>query len=74
MTGAWELETRVAEFALKFGIGAVPRPAHWSGFRVLPEAIEFWRDRPFRLHERLVYRPKGPPGAVTAWTLERLFP
>ena len=51
-----------------------PRPPHWSGFRVLPRVIEFWRDRPFRLHERMVYHAEGEPGAVTGWTVERLFP
>ena len=74
LEGRWELERRVAEFALKFGIGAVPRPSHWSGFRVLPRVIEFWRDRPFRLHERMVYHAEGEPGAGGGWRVERLFP
>ncbi|MGE5501342.1 MAG: pyridoxamine 5'-phosphate oxidase [Ignavibacteriales bacterium] len=63
------LEKRVAEFGLKFGIGKVPRPPHWSGYRVKPLSIEFWRDRPFRLHERLVFQRVG-----TNWKTSRLFP
>ena len=63
------LEKRVAEMGLKFGLGKVPRPPHWSGYRVIPQVIEFWRDRPFRLHERLVYQRDGE-----AWGTLRLFP
>jgi pyridoxamine 5'-phosphate oxidase len=65
------LERRVAEYALRFGVKAIPRPPHWSGYRVLPLAIEFWRDRPFRLHERLAYARPEPVGA---WTVHRLYP
>lgn len=63
------LEKKIAEIGLKFGIGKVSRPPHWSGFRLAPESIEFWRDRPFRLHERLVFHK-----AAGGWTTERLFP
>lgn len=69
MEGMFVLERRVAEFTAKFGIGEVPRPAHWSGFRVVPDAIEFWSDGKFRLHERILYHRAGD-----AWTTERLFP
>lgn len=62
-------EKKIAEFGLKFGLGKVPRPPHWSGFRVVPQVIEFWRDRPFRLHERLVFER-----ADGGWTTHRLFP
>jgi pyridoxamine 5'-phosphate oxidase len=67
------LEKRVAEMGLKFGLGKVPRPPHWSGYRVVPTAIEFWRDRPFRLHERLVFDRPGK-GTGGGWTTKRLFP
>jgi pyridoxamine 5'-phosphate oxidase len=63
------LEKRIGEVGLKFGLGKVTRPPHWSGFRIRPEAIEFWRNRPFRLHERLVFERAGK-----GWTTHRLYP
>ncbi len=63
------LEKRVAEFGLKFGLGKVARPPHWGGFRLTPVSIEYWRDRPFRLHERLLYEK-----AEAGWTHRRLYP
>ena len=65
------LEKAVARFGLKFGLGQPPRPPHWSGFRLEPVAIEFWRSRRFRLHDRLAFR-RDAPGA--RWTSERLYP
>ncbi|WP_424812852.1 pyridoxamine 5'-phosphate oxidase [Roseococcus sp. YIM B11640] len=70
LEGRWALEKAVAEYTLKFGIGEIPRPPHWSGFRLLPDRIEFWRDMPFRLHERRVFHPDGDG----AWREEALFP
>lgn len=65
------LEKRVAQYGLKFGLGKVPRPPHWKGYRVRPMSLEFWRDRPFRLHERLVFS-RGELDA--AWETARLYP
>jgi pyridoxamine 5'-phosphate oxidase len=65
------LEASLASFTAKFGDGPVPRPPHWSGFRVNPGEIEFWHDRPFRLHERLTFR-KADAGAP--WKATQLFP
>jgi pyridoxamine 5'-phosphate oxidase len=73
LEGRWELEKRIAEYTAKFGVGSVPRPEHWSGFRVVPRRIEFWQDKPFRLHERTVYL-RASEGGEGSWAVERLFP
>ncbi|AXS39602.1 pyridoxamine 5'-phosphate oxidase [Breoghania sp. L-A4] len=65
------LEKQVAKYTAKFGIGDIPRPAHWSGFRLVPLAIEFWQDRPFRLHDRIRFTRDH---AGDAWRTERLYP
>jgi pyridoxamine 5'-phosphate oxidase len=65
------LEKRVAEYTARFHIGEIPRPPYWSGFRMRPIEIEFWRSGQFRLHDRLVYRR---PSVEAPWTTERLYP
>ena len=64
-----ELEARVRETEARFAGRAVPRPPNWSGFRVVPERIEFWHGRAYRLHERVLYERDGD-----AWRTRRLFP
>jgi pyridoxamine 5'-phosphate oxidase len=65
----FHLERRVAEVTARYLVGSIPRPPHWSGFRLRPEQIEFWQDKPFRLHDRLVFRREREE-----WTTVRLFP
>lgn len=69
MEGRFRLEARMAKYTAKFHVGTVPRPDFWSGFRVVPERIEFWREQPFRLHDRVVYHRDGG-----GWTRQRLYP
>lgn len=69
MSAPGDLDTRVAEMEGRFAGGAVPRPPHWSGFRIVPRVIEFWKGMPSRLHVRDVYRR-----TANGWTLERLYP
>jgi pyridoxamine 5'-phosphate oxidase len=65
------LEKRVAEYGARYLIGTVPRPPHWSGFRLQPLLIEYWQDQPFRLHDRLEYRRASPD---QPWTTRTLYP
>ncbi|MFT4076158.1 MAG: pyridoxamine 5'-phosphate oxidase [Asticcacaulis sp.] len=65
------LEKKVAEYGLKFGLGKIERPSYWTGFRVAPLSIEFWRDKPFRLHDRLQFRRDTLSGG---WTQSKLYP
>ena len=69
LEGRWALEKAVAEYTVKFGVGEIPRPSFWSGFRLLPSRIEFWRNMTFRLHERRVFHRDGE-----GWRTEMLYP
>jgi pyridoxamine 5'-phosphate oxidase len=64
-------EKAIALYATKYAIGRVPRPPRWSGYRVLPLAIEFWQERPFRLHDRIEFKRETLSGP---WTKTRLYP
>ena len=65
------LETAVAAVSAQYGDGDIPRPPHWSGFRVVPGEIEFWHDRPFRLHQRVLFRR---PQVNAGWLRTGLYP
>lgn len=69
MKTRFDLEKRVAVFTAKYAVGTVPRPDHWSGYRVAPERMEFWSEATFRLHDREVFIRDGEQ-----WRTERLFP
>ena len=70
LEGRLALEAAVARYTAKYLIGEIPRPAYWSGFRLVPTEMEFWHDRPFRLHDRIVFRR----GAGETWEKARLYP
>ena len=63
------LEKAVAKYAARYALSKVPRPDFWSGFRVIPQRLEFWQERPFRLHDRQVFIRDGD-----VWRTEKLFP
>jgi len=63
------LEARLVEAEEMYPGDDIPRPDHWSGFRVIPQVIEFWQDMPFRLHDRTVHTRAGG-----GWTVQKLFP
>ncbi len=65
------LEKAVAYYGARYAMGEIPRPPQWSGFRLTPLEIEFWHDRPFRLHDRVVFKRQAPG---VAWTRTRLYP
>ena len=69
IAGRFVLEQAVAVAALRFPVGVVPRPPYWSGYRVTPEVIEFWHERPFRHHDRQRFTREGE-----GWRHEWLFP
>jgi pyridoxamine 5'-phosphate oxidase len=69
LAGRDELERRVARFQHRFADRPVPRPPNWSGFRIVPDRIEFWRERPFRLHDRWLFVRDGE-----TWRRQRLYP
>lgn len=71
MSDRFELEREVAKKAARYAVGAIPRPSYWSGFRIVPVSIEFWRDKPFRLHDRRLFIRKTPEDS---WSVEQLFP
>ncbi|GAP23807.1 pyridoxamine 5'-phosphate oxidase PdxH [Gluconobacter frateurii NBRC 101659] len=62
-------EERLKAAEEKYGDGPIPRPNNWTGFRVSPDAIEFWQDRPFRLHDRALWTREG-----SGWNVTRLYP
>ncbi|MBC2772914.1 pyridoxamine 5'-phosphate oxidase [Rhizobium sp. AQ_MP] len=71
LEGRFALEKAVAEYTAKYALGNVPRPPHWSGFRIMPRSIEFWHDRKFRLHDRIEFRRDADGDG---WSKVRMYP
>ena len=71
LEGRFALEKAVAEYTARYALGNVPRPSHWSGFRIKPTSIEFWHDRKFRLHDRIEFRRETPDAP---WHKVRMYP
>ncbi len=71
LEGRFALEGAVAKVTAQHALGSVPRPPHWTGFRILPVQMEFWHDRPFRLHDRIVFTRAGE---AESWSKTRLYP
>jgi len=71
LEGRFALEAAVAKLTAQYALGEVPRPGHWTGFRIRPVQIEFWADRPFRLHDRIVFHRAAPDAG---WERTRLYP
>lgn len=72
LEGRFALEAAVAKTTAQYGVSTVPRPPHWTGYRIRPVQIEFWHDRPFRLHDRIVFRRDTPD--AEGWDKARLYP
>ena len=69
LPGRFSLEAAVAKYTAKFGLGEIPRPEWWTGFRLIPQRIEFWEQRPFRLHQRRLFvQEEG------GWSMSLLYP
>lgn len=71
LEGRFALEASVVKYTAKFAVGEIPRPPYWSGFRITPVEIEFWKNGAFRLHDRVVFRRTSGDGP---WSKTRLFP
>lgn len=71
LDGRHALKTAVATQTARFAVGTIPRPPHWTGFRIVPDYIEFWLDKPFRLHDRLIF---ARPNEAARWSTQKFFP